>query len=57
MDAGQPLEVLEEFDSIVESMMVVAEKVSEITGLPLHGVQSIDAGMRHKSWLQRIWGR
>jgi len=56
MDAGQPLRVLEEFDGIAESCMVLAERVSMMTGMPLHGCQEFDAHIGQRSWVQKVFG-
>ncbi|MCL2491483.1 MAG: AAA family ATPase [Coriobacteriia bacterium] len=57
LDAGQPMRVLEEFDSIAETLMILAERVSVMTGIPLHGTREFDAQISRKSWLQKVLGR
>jgi Flp pilus assembly CpaE family ATPase len=57
MDAGQPLQVLEEFDAIAESFMVLAERISEMTGIPLRGTRELAAQMSRRGWFSRIWSR
>jgi len=56
IDAGQPLRALEEFDGIAESCMVLAERISMMTGMPLHGCKEFDAQIGRRTWLQKAFG-
>jgi len=56
INSGKPTQALEEFDGIAESCMVLAERISMMTGLSLHGYQEFDVCRDHVGWLQKVFG-
>jgi hypothetical protein len=56
MDAGQVTQVLDEFDGIAESCIVLAERISMMTGMSLHGTQEFDVQFNRVGLLQRVFG-
>ena len=57
MEAGQPTRVLNESDAVAESFTIIAERISEMTGMPLHGIREFDAQIRRGGLLSRVFGR
>jgi len=57
LDAGQPQRVLEEFDAISESCLILAERISEMTGMPLRGTRDFAEQFNRRGWLQRVFAR
>ncbi|MCL2818555.1 MAG: P-loop NTPase [Actinomycetia bacterium] len=57
MDAGQPIRVLEEFDAIAAPLSVLAERISVMTGLALHGTREFDAQISRRGWFQKVFAR
>jgi pilus assembly protein CpaE len=56
MDAGQVFQVLDEYDGVAESCMVLAERISMMTGMSIHSTQEFDVQFSRVGLLQRVFG-